>query len=173
MATTRFRGRTRSRSGRSARRMEWIGASTNTTLSPAAGTVIAAYLVLPSEVRALTDPTLVRTRMSVIVTQVAAGATHAAWGLIAWDDQNDTVPTDPPLPLGSPSMDWILHDWILTTGTGILQYNWSPGFTGLMADSRAMRRLGQSRGLLFCLENGATSSGIINCRFGGRCLLKE
>ena len=138
--------------------------------------ITAQWIVLPSVVRTYTDPTLMRTRGQVIAnTGTSAGVVRGAFGIIAWDDIDDTVPTatNVPSPYSNPDLDWIWWSFFATANALLpLQYQASLGASGSDIDSKAMRRLGNRRGVLFVGELTAGSSSI-GFEFGIRCLLKE
>ena len=155
--------------------MDWIGASTTTSLVIPANDTQANYIVLPSEVRdQFTDPTLVRTRGQLILSAGAAGITSGACGIIDWTDNNDTPPAagEAPSPLIA-TFDWIWHTYFFTTGATQLASFYNDGGSGQSIDSKAMRRLGGRKGILFVISllTGAITS--VSYQFGVRCLLKD
>lgn len=165
--------RRRSGSGRARRPMDWEYSLVQVGAVAAAGKA-SAFVVLPSELNAeYTDPTLMATRLVSSVLW-AAGSTYggaAAWGLIAWDDINDTPPVgaECPGPFTNGNLDWIMRQVHPNAGaaTGSLV---QPGDNTVVAKSR--RRLGTSRGILAVLETN--SAGTLSGAYADvRCLIKE
>jgi len=155
--------------------MEWVTAETQASLAVSPATVVAQWIVLPSVVRTYTDPTLIRTRGPVIIVGQGIGVIHGAWGILRWDDIDDTVPTalERPSPFSNPDLDWINWGFFANSLSGAqLNYQASIGGAGLDTDSRAMRRLGNRAGVMFVIEVAAGLVGV-NLDFGIRCLLKE
>jgi len=175
MPGLRSRGRS-FRPARAQRRMEWIGSATSGSTTLVAGDKIGFYTVLPSEARALTDPTLIRSIGSVVVCSTNVTVQIAgAFGLITWDDINDTVPLlgELPGPFTNPAADWIWHSYFFKNPLCAAQFNASVGGSGLDAQSKAMRRLGTHKGILFVAENSVGSGTSFAFMFGFRHLLKE
>jgi len=174
-----FRRRTRGfRSGRKARRLEWTGAAVDGFGVLTAGSVGRGYVLLPSQTVAYTDPTLVRIRGEVTVFhQTVAGVLvdgHGAAGIIRWSDPDDTVPAiaDSPNPFDRPDLDWIWHTYFHFLGGGTLASSGDRHGIRIEIDSRAMRRLGQADGLMFCITNAHAANDILYS-WGARVLLKE
>jgi len=158
--------------------MEWVSASTTSGVLVAPSGVASQYIVLPSVTRSYTDPTLVRTRGQVLWADNGVGNLSAAAGIISWDDINDTPPAagEVPGPFNQPDQDWLWHCYFYNTAVGTAANPFSPGHRLMGADSidsRAMRRLGSGKGVLFVVENASASINSVRCHFGVRCLLKE
>jgi hypothetical protein len=157
--------------------MEWRSASRQASVVVLAGALTSAYIVLPSQARLFTDPTLVRTRGQLHIIPAINVSVAGAAGIIAWKDPDDVPPTgvEGPRPYNDPDLDWIWHSYIFglpNNGTG----GSDPGvnfFAADAIDSRAMRKLGADEGVLFVVENGVSSSGSMTVLFGARCLIKE
>jgi len=153
--------------------MEWLGASQTVfgTLGP--GVTSAAYIILPSQAAAFTDATLVRTRGLVVAGGEFGASITAdmvgAVGITTWDDNDDTVPAaaDRPDPFQDTDHDWLWHAYLYERG----QQGTIAG-KHVEIDSRAMRRLGNNKGVLICFRNASAIDDMVFA-FGARCLLKE
>jgi len=173
------RSRTFSRGrSRPQRRMEWTGASVDGVGVLAPGVTGAAYLLLPSQTAAYTDATLVRLRGAVYVWNSSVAGVlndfNGAIGVIPWDDIDDTVPTvaERPDPWNNPDLDWVWHSYLYGIGGGTVADQGTMGRTQrIEVDSRAMRRLGENKGLIVCVRNDGPQDFIY--AWGMRCLLKE
>ena len=156
------------------RRMEWFGAATDAVVSVGVGVASPFYVVLPSQARAMTSPTLIRSIGYIEFAQSGSIVTSGAWGLITWDDPDDSTPggVDVPNPYTRPDMGWIAHGYFFTMGGSSTAVQ-SPANEGPTFDIRAMRKLPNPRGVLFVVANVATGGGILLYKAGIRCLLKE
>ncbi len=150
------RSATKGRPSRAARRMDWGAAQAQVDLT--AFSCTAAYVLLPTDVRTFfTDPTLIRTLMSTTMLSFA-GTTGLAGtvgvGLIAWDDINDT-PDDVPCPITDANLDWVIrHIHPVPTNEPVNTLVTFPQLD-MMFESKAMRRLGNTKGLLLAFENAS------------------
>ena len=153
--------------------MEWTGAATDNVVSVGVGATSPFYVVLPSQARALTNPTLIRSIGHVELAQSGSIIASGAWGLITWDDPDDSTPggVDVPNPYTRPDLAWIAHGYIFMMGGSSTAVQ-SPANESPTFDVRSMRKLPQPRGVLFVVANGA-GAGILLYKAGVRCLLKE
>jgi len=171
----RFRG-TRTGS-RQSRRMEWKGAGSASEAAAAVGSLTSFFVVLPSEARAMTSPTLIRSQISMCIFKPTSGSIRGAWGLITWDDIDDTAPVgaELPGPFTRPDLSWIAHGYIFSSaisGAGAVGFSSQLG-PGTLVDVKSMRRLPDPRGILLVVENHSTSTVSFSWMAGVRCLLKE
>ncbi len=141
---------------------DWGGAAFGGALG---GTNVASIWALsPLELRKdYTDPTVLREQMIFSFrTNVAIGA-GGAWvaaGAIAWDGDPDisAVPADGPDPFSDPEADWLIrtvYSIPANTAAGFLLTNsldWG-------SSSSAMRKLGNTRGLLVAVETSPLAAG--------------
>ena len=167
----RFRGG-RSRMGRGGgrgqrRRMDWYQARLQEQ-ALATATIAASWALLPSEADFLTDPTLIRTLLHSYVRNPGSTVGHVVVGIIAWDNPDDTVPANPPDPVSEGYLDWIIrHVHPMMGNTTGSTY---PQVEGQF-DVRAMRRLGNTKGIL--IVTGNATAGTVNWGVDARLLLKE
>jgi len=161
---------------RAQRRMDWVGAARDGFVEVAAETSSQSYLVLPTQVATFTDATLVRTRGIFVVQSVALLGLqvgfHGAAGITVWDDVNDTVPAagQAPDPFIDPNHDWLWHSYFGRTG-GSSASGTHPILWEAVVDSKAMRRMGSTKGVLAIVRNAHSEA--LNCFFAARCLFKE
>ncbi len=109
-------------------------------------------------------------RFGLRIDFVSSNNSAITAGVIAWDDVNDTVPADPPLPNSNPELDWMIRSPILlppAAAAGSLIFQQDDTF----AQSSAKRRLGNQSGLLLVVESG--SNGTVSWGVDVRYLLKE
>jgi len=157
------------------RGMDWEGASFGNFALPQ-NSIAAQYLVLPSTVREqYTDPTLTVTRVALTIENEdvddwAAGA----WGVIAWDDRDDTVPGagELPDPEDDPEFDWILHNFYRIPPARTSHTFIYPGGAIETSVSHAQRKLGNTKGILLVCSSAAVAA-TVGIAFAGRCLLKD
>ncbi len=166
-----WKGQSRGRGQRTTRRMEWKGAANDGLQTLGAGAIAGFYVVLPSEARAMTSPTLVRAIGWISIFRAGTLAGHGAWGLITWDDNDDTVPADLPDPHTRPDLSWIAHGYYAVSSGETRVGEVSIGRPTF--DVKSSRKLPDPRGILFVWKHSATSAGTINFNAGIRCLLKE
>jgi hypothetical protein len=151
--------------------MDWGGAAVAATFTGTS--VSSAYLLPPLAARgSYVDPTIMRIlmRFGLRIDFVSSNNSSIVAGVIAWDDVNDTVPTDPPLPRSNPELDWMIRSPILllpAAAQGSLIYQQDDTF----AQSSAKRRLGNQSGLLLVVESG--SNATVSWGVDVRYLLKE
>jgi len=155
--------------------MDWGAGVGEGLTSVAPGTVNGFYIALPQELRDFyTDPTIVRVRGQVTVRTLTNSAVVGAFGIIAWSDVND-IPDEMPNPaLADPYADWLYHSYFFNGGGPEFSesLHWSDGFATAV-DTKAMRKMGNDRGLLFVIENSVFSVASIQYNAGFRYLLKE
>jgi hypothetical protein len=127
----------------------------------------SAYVVDPSTLRLdYTDPTLMYTLVQIAITTSAAnlvGGGLIGFGLIEWMDVNDTIPTDPPLPVTDGDRDWIYRFVApvpVNNSGAILTQFFSPG-TEKLQESHAKRRLGQTKGILGVFQSFLSPCGSV------------
>ncbi len=151
--------------------MDWGGGFVTATFT---GTSVAsAYLLPPLAARnSYVDPTIMRIlmRFGLRIDFVSSNNSAIVAGVIAWDDVNDTVPTDPPLPFANPELDWMIRSPILlptAAAQGSVVYQQDDTF----AQSSAKRRLGNQSGLLLVVQSG--SNATVSWGVDVRYLLKE
>ncbi len=162
-------------SARPKRAFDWEGSLAANTLVPA-NSLSNFYIVNPSTVRDnYTDPTLVKTRLQLALVNISTGSpAFGAWGVIEWPDINDNPPAagESPDPLLRPSMDWIMHNFYSVPFAGTASVLIYPGGNSTVADSKAKRRLGNEKGILFVISTGIASADV-RFQAGARCLLQE
>ena len=157
----------------SRRGMDWAGGQTGAVISLAPNTFSAGYIVSPSTIRTeYTDPTLVRTRGMAIFGRTQAGFIAGAIGIIDWPDVDDVTPAaaDIPLPASFADMDWIWYKHLL--GQPVVVSSQLKDID-IEIDSKAMRRLGNRKGILLVVQSLAISTATFTFGFGARCLLKD
>ncbi len=157
--------------------MEWKGAATDAETAVAAGVFASFYVVLPSEARAMTSPTLIRSLGTLNFFKPVSSSVRGAWGLITWDDIDDSPPVggDNPAPYTRPDLNWIWHEYLFSpaiAGAGAAGSASSLG-PGTLVQSKAMRKLPDPRGVLFVVQNAVSSTASFSFMAGWRCLLKE
>jgi hypothetical protein len=117
------------------------------------------------------DPTVVKILLHVGGHRADGGLQNSKlqFGIIAWDDINNTAPVDYPTPSANVNLDWMI--------TGARSFS-QGGFDSEGKDgsgwieSNAMRRMGNTKGLLFVIEyNGLFQNALWSLAF--RYLLKE
>ncbi len=168
------RGSSRFKSSSPIRGTEWVSAATGGIVTfTGVSSSVANYIVLPSQARLYTNPTLVRSRGNFRLNSLGSAGVSAdlvgGAGLIAWSDRDDTVPAEPPRPVGDPDLDWIWHTYFHLTGGQTLASGYH--FGDWVIDSKAMRKLGADDGVLFVVQVLSATSGAGG--FGVRCLIKE
>ncbi len=152
--------------------MDWGGAQSGVSL--VGDQCTGTYILLPTDVRTFfSDPTLIRTLMfsTVRLDSNAIGPCYVGVGIIAWDDVNDVVPSDPPCPIFYSNLDWIIrHIAPIPQGTLAGTEITFPN-SDMIFQSRAMRKLGNTKGLFLAFEiSGAVAASFaVDVRF----LLKE
>ena len=140
-------------SGRPRRPMDWYcGNFDGITVE---GVPECAWAILPSELHEeTTDPTLMASRVALRnnpVTAPANNAAIAAFGIIAWNYVDDTVPTMCPDPLANCDFDWVWWH-----GSPRVVNDASPegnGGSDTQILSKARRRLGNDQSLLFVVSS--------------------
>ncbi len=181
-----FRARGFSRGGSKPRRpMDWVAGEIDSTTGGAAGsTPGCSWLCDPGEmVRDFTDPTLMALRVWGQARPNGATTALSVFGLgiISWNFTTDAdgvavVPTQCPRLFNLPGQgcqdeDWI-YQWIIPSAggedstTGRQTVN-----DGADRQSKARRRLGNDRGILFVVQ----ALGVVNYdyHFHARALIKE
>ena len=155
--------------------MEWLGAATDTFAAVASEERTGSYILLPSQVAAFTDVTLIRCRGHITLrgenTLGIIGDAAGAAGIIRWNDREDTAPiaSELPDPFVDTDHDWVWHTFFYKVGG----YNLGSGMDlQIEIDSKAMRRLGNDTGLLMVIRNAVTGDEL-TYGWGVRCLLKE
>ncbi len=168
-----FRRAASSRGSRPRRPMDWeyvnvLGAGL------AANAKTSVQVVSSTELNAeYTDPTLMGALM-VCAARSASDNTNSAgvvaFGLIAWDDINNTPPvtTECPGPITNGNLDWILRTALPFNGPvgSITSVNLDGQFR-----SKARRRLGSSRTVLLVVE--ALGLAVTSFTADVRVLIKE
>jgi len=174
---SRLRGAPR---GGPKRGMEWISAGSATFSTVAPTVLTAVWIVLPTQARTFTNPTLVRTRGQMIVAPIAIAGVDSdmfgAVGVIAWSSRADAIIAgSPPNPYLDPDLDWVWHSYFFGAGGTAApenDHNWMESKSGTAIDSRAMRKLGADDGVMACCYNAAGVGGV-SWALGVRCLIKE
>ena len=122
-----------------------------------------------------TDPTLMASIIYAQIGPLGASTVSSTFGigLIVWNGVDDTDPPagECPQPITNCDADWIWH-WIVPAiagqGNGFSYQNWSAD--GLIR-SKAKRRLGNDKGLLWASENRGPVAAQLHAH--GRFLIKE
>ncbi len=163
----------RTRSSRPLRGMDWGGANVGNGATTQVG---IGWIFPPSIVQGdYVDPTLMALRLDFTYRLNAAAAGHiVGFGVIAWDNKDDTIPAATPLPIGNPQLDWIIVARSSVpsgtpTGTTVFYHNEN----AVNTYSKARRRLGNQTGLLYVLEITPAASVNVNYTFSARYLIKE
>ncbi len=110
-----------------------------------------------------TDPMVLREQMIFLFrinVAIGAGGAWVAAGVIVWDGDLDVaaVPADGPDPFSDPEVDWLIrtvYSLPANTASGFLLTNsldWG-------SSSSAMRKLGNTRGLLVAVEISPLAAG--------------
>jgi len=153
-------GASRGATGRPLRPMDWWRGTFNS--NAAGSSVQCAWMMLPSLLQGLSDPTSMAARIAVATRTLdaATAGDTIAYGVIAWDYVDpitNAVPVPCPalirLPLEQ-DLDWLWrYDIPLAAGTpaGIVDSN-SNGPESYVS-TRAKRRLGNQSSLLFVAQN--------------------
>ena len=158
------------------RAMDWQGATMNGTTSLTIDEIVGNFIVLPSTLHEqYTDPTLVRTRGSVLLnsgTTTTSGTNF--FGIIEWPGEGgeDTLPAGPelPSPRDDPELDWIWwRGYAVRTGTGDVGANGRD--KEFEIDSKAMRKIETGHGILMVAHNGGQTQGAFWASV--RCLFKQ
>ncbi len=171
-------GRAISGGGRPRRPMDWIKGEIDSTQvgNPSTALPDCKWLCDPEELRhEFTDPTLMHTKVSGMAINLTAPVDNTAvfaLGLIAWNFATDAAgnaltPTQCPRMLDIECQD---EDWIWTWYAP-LAYPAGIVITTIgQSDSKAMRRLGNDKGLLLVAQSIA-----LNFEYHAhvRCLIKE
>ncbi|WP_283548165.1 hypothetical protein [Lactiplantibacillus plantarum] len=147
--------------------MDWGGYDKATTHVGAAS-IEADWIISPQVIREeFVDPTILRLIHNLSVSWDATDG-RGAVGIIAWDGVDATVPpaTDLPAPWSQPNLDWMWHTHLNSSAMAVLGW----GYTDVLANTSAKRRMGNSKGLLVVAQSGAVG---FDWTFGCRYLLKE
>jgi len=145
---------------KSARRKDWGGAVV--TVQLASGVSAFSYALGPSDLREFfVDPTVIRHQL--ILTASVPGAVTSGVvgaGVVAWDGDPDSnaAPADGPEVIDDLNADWLIRCiYPVVSNAGIQVYTASLDWN---TESSAMRRLGNTRGLLLCFENFGVGAAV-------------
>ncbi len=155
------------------RRMDWGSAEVVATIS-AFNNDRGWYLDPETQRSSFVDPTVIRHLFSTVIHQNTnnfGAAGLVAVGLIAWDGIDATLPTPSPRPISDGNLDWIMRHV-----QGVPPFQQAGALytfpnCDMLYQSKAMRKLGNDKGLLVCWEvtAGASFTFVSDIRF----LLKE
>ncbi len=140
-----------SRTAKSNRRKDWGGSLFGGSIS--ANTTQCLYALGPSDLREFfVDPTVVRHQLKFTATINPTVTGYLGVGVIAWDGDPDSnaAPFDCPEVIDDLNADWLIRTvYPLAAGSGnVALFNTLDWET----TSSAMRRLGNTRGLLMVVE---------------------
>ncbi len=164
-------------SGRPHRPMDWYCGDFDGTVATAENK--CKWLIKPSQMHALSDPTVMALRMAFIYGIGDAGAATnqsiISFGVIAWNYlsvdgvPDDDPPTDCPSPITQCDADWL---WLVDNPFAIGNTGNGGNAFGPEShvSSKARRRLGNDKSLLLVVD--AFASGY-NFHAHGRVLVKE
>ena len=145
--------------------MDWGGATT--TFSVGIGVVTAFYIFTPTDARTtFVDPTIMRLLVAVSGRNNGAETaivTHAHFGVIAWDDIDNTVDNVPD-PFNWPNLDWMLTGARSFTDNAATFTSEGSSGSGWI-ESAAKRRMGNQKGLLFVLYSPISASYSVTARY--------
>ncbi len=165
----RFRAASPSRPRRP---MDWEYISANAA-NQSSGLKVATQVVTSTELNAeYTDPTLMGALLICqAITQSVSLGGAIGFGLIAWDDFNNTPPasTEAPGPITNGNLDWILRQ-VFPIASGLGSSVVISDVLDMHSRSRARRRLGSSRTVLLVVEGTGAN---FNWSADVRVLIKE